>query len=392
MAIPPDIPKIACDCNCDQKPSFPLHQEDADVACCGGRAAPASRPFERPGYRISNFVVDFIQTPVGSAPIISTTLDRRDIWGTIKVRTGISRHDYKIAPGLYCVGSPGPDDPVLVTANYKLSFDRLRRDLDGLKAWVLVLDTRGVNVWCAAGKGTFANTELSYRIKSVGLEKIVDHRSIILPQLSATGVAAHTLKKECGFEVIWGPVRSTDIRQFLENNLKAEPQMRKVTFNFIERIVLIPVELTALLKYLVWLIPAVFLLSGLGPSVFSPGMGVERGILLLTALLAGVVAGVILTPAGLPWIPVRAFSAKGAIIGAMAAAGLMLLMRPQLNGWNAAALCLSTIGISSFLAMNFTGATPFTSPSGVEKEMRRAIPLQASAIFISAVCWVLGAF
>ena len=141
-----------------------------------------------------------------------------------------------------------------------------------------------------------------------------------------------------------------------------------------------------------WLIPAVFLLSGIGPSVFSPSIGLERGILLLTAVLAGVVAGVILTPAGLPWIPVRAFSAKGAITGAIAAAGLMLLLRPQLNGWDAAALCLCTVAVSSFLAMNFTGATPFTSPSGVEKEMRRAIPWQAAAVFISAVCWVIGAF
>jgi hypothetical protein len=42
--------------------------------------------------------------------------------------------------------------------------------------------------------------------------------------------------------------------------------------------------------------------------------------------------------------------------------------------------------------MNFTGSTPFTSPSGVEKEMRKAIPLQASALLIAMIAWVGAAF
>jgi len=50
------------------------------------------------------------------------------------------------------------------------------------------------------------------------------------------------------------------------------------------------------------------------------------------------------------------------------------------------------VAISSYLAMNFTGSTPFTSPSGVEKEMRRAIPLQAGAVLIALVAWVSAAF
>jgi hypothetical protein len=48
--------------------------------------------------------------------------------------------------------------------------------------------------------------------------------------------------------------------------------------------------------------------------------------------------------------------------------------------------------ISSYLAMNFTGSTPFTSLSGVEKEMRKAIPLQAAVALIALVAWVGAAF
>ena len=85
------------------------------------------------------------------------------------------------------MGSPSPDSPVLVSANYKLSFDVLRRSLAGIDAWILVLDTKGINVWCAAGKGTFGTEELLRRIAAVRLGEVVSHRRLVLPQLGAPG-------------------------------------------------------------------------------------------------------------------------------------------------------------------------------------------------------------
>ena len=67
------------------------------------------------------------------------------------VRWSIGRNNYKIEPGIYALGSPDKNSEVLVTANYKLSFDTLRKNLTGLNVWILVLDTKGINVWCAAG-------------------------------------------------------------------------------------------------------------------------------------------------------------------------------------------------------------------------------------------------
>jgi hypothetical protein len=64
----------------------------------------------------------------------------------------------------------------------------------------------------------------------------------------------------------------------------------------------------------------------------------------------------------------------------------------QLGGWGALGLIFFTIAISSYLAMNFTGATPYTSMSGVEKEMRRALPLQMAAGLLSVIVWVGSAF
>ena len=59
-----------------------------------------------------------------------------------------------------------------------------------------------------------------------------------LPQLGATGVAAHTVRRDAGFRVIWGPVRAADLPAFLDARLRATPAMREVTFPLRERLVL----------------------------------------------------------------------------------------------------------------------------------------------------------
>ena len=136
------------------------------------------------------------EVPVSGSfvPLISTKLNYADLIGAVRVRLGIARNKYRVNPGLYAVGIPDLTADVFVTANYKLSFDHLRKNLSGINGWILVLNTNGINVWCAAGKGIFGTRELVSRIKDVSLDKIVSHKRIILPQLSATGVAAHQVK------------------------------------------------------------------------------------------------------------------------------------------------------------------------------------------------------
>ena len=85
-------------------------------------------------------------------PQVSTRWDQADILGSFKARWGWGRMRYAVEPGLYAVGRPTAASPVLVSANYKMSFDRLRKTLSGLDLWILVIDTKGINVWCAAGK------------------------------------------------------------------------------------------------------------------------------------------------------------------------------------------------------------------------------------------------
>jgi hypothetical protein len=229
-------------------------------------------------------------------------------------------------------------------------------------------------------------------IRLSGLERVVRHRRLVLPQLSSTGVSARDVRKLCGFEAVWGPIRARDLKRFLDAGMDAEPSMRRVTFSFLERLVLVPIELYLIRKPALYVLLAIFLLSGIGPGVFSPSAAWDRGCWGALSLLAGMIAGAVLVPLLLPLLPLRAFAAKGAFIGALLAAGVLAVTWGKVGLLGDLGILLFAAAISSYLAMNFTGSTPFTSPSGVEKEMRRAIPLQAAAAVLSLIFWMASPF
>ena len=342
------------------------------------------------------WITGAVETPVGAVPVISTSLDRADKLGAMRVRLGILRMNYAIPPALYAVGSPSPESPVFVSANYKLSFDALRRELHGMDAWVLVLDTHGINVWCAAGKGTFGTDEIVARINATRLAEVVSHRSVILPQLGGPGTAAHEVKKQTSFKVVFGPVRAADIPAFMEAGKKATPEMRRARFPFRDRIVLVPVELVEYGKHVIPIGALLFLLSGLGRDGYSSARAVMHGSRAVTMLVIAWIGGCVLPPALLPWLPGRAFAAKGAVVGfVLAGATLFLGLAPHsatLTGVELAAWMLLVPATTAFIAMNFTGASTYTSLSGVRREMRFAVPAQVAATVIGLILWVAARF
>jgi hypothetical protein len=331
------------------------------------------------------WVTGFLNSASGKVPKVDTSLEFRDMLGAWGARWGINRMNYRVSPGLYGVGDPDNSSPVLVTANYKMSFDRLRRELTGLNAWIMVLDTKGINVWCAAGKGTFGTAELVRRIAMVGLSQVVSHRTVILPQLGAPGVAAHEVRRQSGFKVVYGPVSARDIKAFLKADMHATREMRSVSFGFLERLFLTPIEVVGILKPLAIIAAALSIahVAGLITVSFSG----------LLPFIGAVLIGAVISPALLPWIPGRAFSWKGWLMG-------LLWAIVVLNGNGAFSqphglshglgLLLLLPAVSAFLALNFTGASTYTSLSGVKKEMRFALP----AIIVSASAgtglWVVG--
>jgi len=337
-----------------------------------------------------------VSTPAGDVLAVATKLGLRDRLGHWRVRWGIRRGTHRVSPGLYAVGSANARSPILVTANYKMSFDRVRSQLGGQDAWILVLDTKGVNVWCAAGKGTFGTEELMRRVKTARLAEIVSHRKLVLPQLSATGVSAHQVRERSGWRVLYGPVRAEDLPAFLKSGMRATAEMRRVRFSLISRLVLVPVDLVYSAGYFLAAATALLLLSGLGADGYSFGNLREAGPRNVLLLFSTFLAGVAVAPALLPWLPGRAFSLKGLWMGLVAVVAILVwapaAVGPfeswtEVSGW-----LLLGPAISSFLTMNFTGSSTYTSLSGVRREMRFAVPAQLTAAVIGAVVWLAGRF
>jgi acetyl-CoA decarbonylase/synthase complex subunit gamma len=327
----------------------------------------------------------WLETPAGRVPVISPTLGPADRFGAWKARWGIGRMSYLVPPGLYAVGSPTPRDPVLVTANYKMSYDRVRSELAGRNLWLLVLETNGINVWCAAGKGTFGTEELVARIETSGLARVVEHRSLILPLLGAPGVSAFTVSARTGFSVRFAAIEAADIPRYLDGGMQSTPRMHELTFTMRERLVLVPIELVIALKGSLWIVPLLALAAAWREGRFSPAAAIPA----IAAYAGAVAAGTVVTPLLLPWLPTRSFAVKGAVVGVLWS--LLFLATTGWSGLAAAATVLLVTAVSSFLALNFTGSTPFTSLSGVKREMRLSMPVLACGLVAGIGCWVAAA-
>ena len=298
----------------------------------------------------------------------SAVLTPADRFQHVLARLGWRRNEYRVWPGLYALGKPSPDAPVFVTANYRLSMDALRTSLAGLDAYILVLNTFGINVWCAAGKGTFGTDELVARVEATGLGEVVSHRTLILPQLGAPGVSAAQVVRRSGFRVEYGPIRAADLPAYLVNHI-ATPAMRRVRFDLSDRLTLVPVEVVHVALPLL---------------VSAVALYLAHGLLAAIAVVMAFLGGAAFFPILLPWLPTIDFSSKGYILGGVMSLAFALAewwghaaepwwMR---GGWGLAYL-LALSSLTAYLALNFTGSTPFTSRTGVRQEINTYIPFMA---------------
>ena len=334
-------------CSCPQNLQTP--------SCCSGETSPSTGK---------------IRTTTGTI----TFANRLDHF---LARWAWNRSGHRVEPGLYRLGNPTHNSPVFASANYTLSFDALRSSLTGINAWILVLDTKGVNVWCAAGKGTFGTDELVRRIQSAGLVSVVSHRKIIVPQLGAPGVSWPEVLRKSGFTVEYGPVRARDLPEFLKTHT-ATPAMRRVEFPVMDRLVLAPVELILALPMFIAAIVLWFL----------------AGPVASLAAMSTILAGTVLFPVLLPFIPTKDFSTKGLILGVVVALPFAYLSgtNPALPSWadalSAVTMLLIMPAIVSYLALNFTGSSTFTSRTGVKKEIFRYVPVIAVMAVVGSLAGI----
>jgi len=181
-------------------------------------------------------------------------------------------------PGVVTIGNPGRNSPVLLTCNFRLTVERVKRALEGTDVYLLVANSRGVNVWCAATGGLLTDHDVVSVLKTSGIDDLVDHRQVILPQLAATGIGAKAVHSRTGWRVVWGPVEADAVPAFLERGLEATREMRTVGFGWSRRIEMavawaFPISVVALLLLLpFWreaALPVVVFVWGLSLLIFS---------------------------------------------------------------------------------------------------------------------------
>ncbi len=151
--------------------------------------------------------------------------------------------------------------------------------------------------------------------------------------------------------------------------------MRQVSFTAKDRLVLAPIELVAAVKPTIIVFGVFFILNVIGFGHFN--------LIDLYTYLGAILIACVIVPLLLPWIPGRAFAFKGFLLGLLWAIGVGFLNglpgMPSYGWLKAAAYVLIVPSISAFIAMNFTGSSTYTSPSGVNKEMRAGLPAMVIA-------------
>jgi ubiquinone/menaquinone biosynthesis C-methylase UbiE len=248
----------------------------------------------------------------------------------------------KVEPGLYRVGEPDRKSPVLVTGNFDLTVRRVVRALDGkVDCWLLVADSSGINVWCAAGGGYFTADKVIAAVRASGVQEVVDHHALILPQLCANGVDGQRIRKELHWGVHWGPARAEDIPAYLASSRQKTDAMRWVTFPLKSRLEMVLVTLG--FYGLLILVPvALFWRNMFWPVSFS-----MIGLSFFYAVT-------------MPWLPGRDGLAKSVPLAVIALAGLFVyssfsghLPSRRLFNWT-----VGLVGLSVFTGAELQGMSP----------------------------------
>ena len=118
-------------------------------------------------------------------------------------------------PGLYRVGTPGRDAPVLMTVNFSLTFFTLQGYLESTRipCFLLIVDTEGLSVLTAVAAGKLNETLVRDSIRKFALENEVDHRKLIIPGYAAP--LSGRIEEATGWKVLVGPRDAAEIGEFL---------------------------------------------------------------------------------------------------------------------------------------------------------------------------------
>jgi ferredoxin len=292
-----------------------------------------------------------------------------NIFGLVK---DVLRIPHPVSPGLQRIGEPGPRSPVVATGNFGLTVRRVRRALAGRDVWLLVANSKGINVWCASAGGHFTHHSIIAALRASRIDDHVEHRDLILPQLSATGIERHKITEATGWTARWGPARLEDLPDVLDRGGRVRRTERLMRFPLWERL-----ELAGLLG--VPLSAIALLLLGLLFGGRTGGVAAGGTFLVIASLFAGLPR--LRITGGLGWLTFLAMTAvtflleAGALV-ALAAAGPTHLLAVGIE--NVVAMLVVTVDLS--------GMTPLYPSSIILFRNKLRVNLVEEACAGSAEC------
>jgi ubiquinone/menaquinone biosynthesis C-methylase UbiE len=300
-------------------------------------------------------------------------------------------------PGIYQSGKPNETSPIIVTANYIYTYIKVMRALKGIDAWVLCVDSKGINVWCAARGDNFGNKQLIEAVEATGISKITNKKTLILPQLSAGGVAAPLISSESPnfpFNILYGPVWAKYLPQYLKERPAKKPDKWKLAkFTLSHRFRALITHTTFLLRK-IFLIPTIGILLLLLVLSFVTPFWIDKfwrlGEIWLWVILANMLIVFLFPLTNFT----RKFIIKGIVYGILnviSLTGLTWLIHHSivLSLWNLGFF----FWLAFFSTMSFSGYSMATSPAEIQKEYpifrKIHLPLLIIGLILSGIGFVL---
>lgn len=263
------------------------------------------------------------------------------------------------------------------------------RNLKGLDAWVLCIDSNGINVWCAARGNDFGNIQLLEAVEATGIRNITQKKVLILPQLSAGGVAIPQLPKnteEFPFKIVYGPIWSKDIPKFIKERPTQKPDnMKLAKFSISHRI-------QAGITHTTFLLRKVFLLPLIAIAVLLLALNWSNRLWWIGEIFIWIILTNMLIAFLLPISNfTRRFIIKGIFFGILnviilGAISWILHQSFLFILWNLSFY----FWIAFFSTMSFSGYTMSTSPREIQVEYPLFSRINKILLIISLIFLAFG--
>lgn len=126
----------------------------------------------------------------------------------------------QVQPGLYEINDPQPEDPVLVTTNFSITYFSVANEVEGSgkPAWLVVTDSEGMSVLTAWAAGKFDAERIAKSVKTFNVADKVSKKRLVIP--GHVAVLSGELEEELpDWEIRVGPREALDIPKFMEHAL-----------------------------------------------------------------------------------------------------------------------------------------------------------------------------